>query len=996
MAGIIEPSIYCEAIANDEDILYEGSEDEYYKSSTVRKERYETAGQRFLNSQNTLLVSSTLRGPFDARYGWSSPWRSRTQLLQKTSNTTPKQSLPPALLSEKRIPDNLECYLPSPESLTKTSGAISHNYLERNELEVVQKWRHDVGQASGGPNPGRKRRAKGSEWLKRRDSKRQKCSIPDSQSNTPTRRRKSAEKSKTKIHVRTSAVPSTPAQRKTPLAAKSASRCQGTKQGAVVNNHDELVDSLDASSKSASQSLVSPVKRISPIRQFSRSMQACGNEEDSADELSNQKAAATLSSPVSQRKVNLNPDIQVSKSISFPKTRKIEPSDRKTRSMRSKKGIPAALVDTASTEMLKQPSSKILASGSAQRIIAAQSTEVMIDNDNNDDDALSSSSLSSVHERSSQLVADLDEYSPLALLLNKHREAEKESSADEEISMSKSTSPISPEGDNHSGDNLNIYRNSAAFRDDHDNKTFATTPAADDDDVASISSLSSARDDSSTLGADIDTTTPLGLMIHGLGKQEISAADSKTPGNDEADENRVEHDDQQTISQSPDSWHSFGDDELEKEMADPTEVPAVSLDKDRSHPLTSSKNSEESQSSSSASAHDALTTEKQLDSATHETNSEMSSPPPNDIVGSEHDHCETATSEGVNNDQGTELGQKQAPSGSILPSESFNIKRVLQQLVQRRPWLSLGSTGSEQDSQSKTTDDGVGSGKDCAPDEVHCDEGMVNTSRSFDAHRNDNEQESELASADPNQHDSSTSTVECINPDNEHPPTAPRKGLQELADASLNRLHRSPVDRSIRKRTPRRITPEPQFCVKPFASFMSPSPVRPKARRMVAPQQVASRAHVLSELGKKKTVTWAPLPKNGDEHDAADKARTLRAASPPPDASMEDLPMAEDDKFRNHFSAVVNRTGDRQPKTTTLQSDIVDPYEVPEALEPTEPKLSKTTRTETEMRDSQPTSDSLSDIFDEMDGVLSTWNIEAELDDARRAEHSGLMELDTF
>ncbi|GJC83652.1 hypothetical protein ColLi_06490 [Colletotrichum liriopes] len=64
--------IYCEAPYDEAEVLYAGSDDEYYDNPNERKSRYEKAAIRFLQGHTPVLLTTVLRGPFegpDAK-GW--------------------------------------------------------------------------------------------------------------------------------------------------------------------------------------------------------------------------------------------------------------------------------------------------------------------------------------------------------------------------------------------------------------------------------------------------------------------------------------------------------------------------------------------------------------------------------------------------------------------------------------------------------------------------------------------------------------------------------------------------------------------------------------------------------------------------------------------------------------------------------------------------------------------------------------------------------------
>ncbi|GKT76656.1 protamine P1 [Colletotrichum tofieldiae] len=64
--------IYCEAPHDETEVLYAGSDDEYYDNPNERKSRYEKAAIRFFQGHTPVLLTTVLRGPFegpDAK-GW--------------------------------------------------------------------------------------------------------------------------------------------------------------------------------------------------------------------------------------------------------------------------------------------------------------------------------------------------------------------------------------------------------------------------------------------------------------------------------------------------------------------------------------------------------------------------------------------------------------------------------------------------------------------------------------------------------------------------------------------------------------------------------------------------------------------------------------------------------------------------------------------------------------------------------------------------------------
>ena len=160
--GPLVDTIYCEAKCPDEDVYYFGSDDDQYESPRERKCRYELAGQRFLAGSAPRFFSTSLRGPFESSRGWKNPWASKTRSIRiaqppdpQVSCSTKASTKAPTLVKAtkryvKHLPaqtrlDRSECQLPSPQSLKTTSlSADAHPFLEDEELQAVQAWRHKI------------------------------------------------------------------------------------------------------------------------------------------------------------------------------------------------------------------------------------------------------------------------------------------------------------------------------------------------------------------------------------------------------------------------------------------------------------------------------------------------------------------------------------------------------------------------------------------------------------------------------------------------------------------------------------------------------------------------------------------------------------------------------------------------------------------------------------------------------------------------------------
>ncbi|KAM0224464.1 hypothetical protein ACHAPA_003929 [Fusarium lateritium] len=266
-----EDTIYCEATCDPEDILYEGSDDEKYDSPEERKRRYEAAGQRFLDGKTPLLLTALLKGPFESKStGWLNPWRSKHQDGTKRTRTSPGKLARSAKIRrnisipETVQPNSLECHLPSPESLNP-SEVEAHPYLEEDELAKVQQWRDSLetenerdyqkdqfwASTPSGTVSERKRKAKGSSWLKLLANKRRRTDIMESGSvDTPVPSRSQAPTSfANALNTSFSSVPD-----RLPSSAIAAGRYFRATQDDPVVSEDELTRNKIVAEKTAADS----------------------------------------------------------------------------------------------------------------------------------------------------------------------------------------------------------------------------------------------------------------------------------------------------------------------------------------------------------------------------------------------------------------------------------------------------------------------------------------------------------------------------------------------------------------------------------------------------------------------------------------------------------------------------------------------------------------------------------------------------------------------
>ncbi|KAF5637516.1 protamine p1 [Fusarium sp. NRRL 25303] len=297
-----EDTIYCEATCDPEDVLYEGSDDENYDNPMSRKLRIEAAGQRFLDGKTPVLLTALLRGPFDAKSSnWVNPWRSKHRTggnariirtspgkLKRSANVRRNVSIPETV---QPASDSLECHLPSPESLNQTSETETHPYLEEDELAKVREWRDAVdtekkpkdefwASTPQGSLSERKRKAKGSSWLKHLANKRQRTDIIETGSiDTPVPSRNQPSLSATKaFNTSFSSVPD-----RLPSSAIATKRFFSTPQHEQPTSEDELSrDKVKLGRTSAPSSSSLPSLQYTPVLDAHANL----SSQDSIDQVS--------------------------------------------------------------------------------------------------------------------------------------------------------------------------------------------------------------------------------------------------------------------------------------------------------------------------------------------------------------------------------------------------------------------------------------------------------------------------------------------------------------------------------------------------------------------------------------------------------------------------------------------------------------------------------------------------------------------------------------
>lgn len=158
-----------------DEILYSGSDDDYYDSPNERQRQYEIQKQRFLQGKSLTIVSAQLRGPFTKESGWQNPWLGTSKSTGRAKHGPTKrvaQSSPTGRLSNAgvyvpdsttkndaprfgrthltvpplkidRLTQSSSYRLPSPVSSSSYDTTINP-YMDRAAWTRVQAWRIDV------------------------------------------------------------------------------------------------------------------------------------------------------------------------------------------------------------------------------------------------------------------------------------------------------------------------------------------------------------------------------------------------------------------------------------------------------------------------------------------------------------------------------------------------------------------------------------------------------------------------------------------------------------------------------------------------------------------------------------------------------------------------------------------------------------------------------------------------------------------------------------
>ncbi|KAK4088604.1 hypothetical protein Purlil1_7155 [Purpureocillium lilacinum] len=1105
-----EDDIYAEAVCDVDDIYYHGSEDEDYDSPTTRRQRYEAAGQRFLDGSVPFLLSASLQGPFDKESGWTNPWRSKQRvhsgaaLFAVTKDSLPLtgQAAEEAELSES----DLECHLPSPESLKQAPVTEKHPHLEDEALSMIQDWRTSIHLQSPSRDSfwaaskaqitasAKKRRARESEWLKRVASKKRKLeSSEPSFSKSPLARRNSNSRVLRVTEPLALGNPDGCLADSSPTARRLKSIQPIGGLEAVDAAEDELTTSTPGGSFDSQRKRVpNTPKRVSPRRDMWKCvLQSTGLVDDELSQ--NEAAAATLSSPVSQRG-----------GLVASGRRAAKPDRRTTVSSVAVESSPIRKHEavTGNGESRDQNMDKLeegdaLGSDINAPIAPHPATQLETQMDSSFCFKIRQRPGQSDKERLSTVAVDqpdLGATDHTETLVKCVEDEHSDGSVDGEVteppttagSVSKDRKEIPSHGDAQGTRTIcNQTMEDAECAPQEQSSDCAPAQEHSAGAEGSAYSMDGAKDATSRFGDGTDaqersssrasvslemqTDEPgNSVMKHfvndALAQEECADTGAASTTSGQAEQGLTREPDIETVRPSTTPTK-------EPRKAQPIlEEPDVNAmgSAVSGEPLKVECERQECWKMSSPSPETPSLTVFRSVEITNPSNAMEDSEPSLEASMVPENNCAAST-------------EPSRPAPTVQSSE-FSFKNILNRLVPSSPWARLSQLTSC--SEAKADDATTESESDAADTEAmdvdeasfHKEqadalqpEGAETDSPMIGLVRANNEQEEAtntprkvpdtiitesqqtpwdktqlltrpkrpsvgdcdectfLSSGD---NSANTEGTQAVIPAEAQSPWG---GIGEIpvfcGNVSGKRLEsQDHIEATPIRPGVRLSTPEPQFTVKSFASFMTPSPERTRSRIGHVEQSTEGR-RIASALKTQwsaprtsRRVSWR-LPDQGaereqiedlqDPHSKPDPQQRGRAASPPPATPIGDLPTSQSDKFRKHFAAVASRTdGLRQKLIPTASQQVAqspgmqgmavqflaadDAAAAEPTCEPThtlEDSKAGTDRNQGEQESQEPM-DVVEDLLCEMDDLLQVWDVDAELDQARRSTGPGVQRVD--
>ncbi|KKP02366.1 hypothetical protein THAR02_05518 [Trichoderma harzianum] len=975
-------SIYCEAVFPPQDIYYEGSEDEDYDDAEARRLRYEAAGRQFLAGRVPTLLSATLKGPFDEESGWVNPWRSKnrtanSQCRPESQPVGSQYSLrrpaasasasPVAQRQAMEVLKNAECALPSPESL-KQAPFTEPRSRSQGKVSGLHGWGDD--DASLSPTKDGYGSWAASSPLQKLSKRKSKSSI-GADSTSPKRRRVAS----SELEIKTP----TSARRQTRTTSAGEQRAKACLQNTSIYSHI--------------RELTSKISR-----------QGLSSEDDDTFDSDDDESLITRPSADASSTLMPNPSSSLSSPFSQPSLlRALSPVSMSPAQTPSKQRFPATQSPSKSPSRPRSSSALSCLSEAPTNLSDLSDLEMLSAESHADEEAHVDDDNTAPESHSPE-----EERSPLEF--NEWASASTQS-------LPRATTPIGPDVDEPtlSSDDASAAHNpegsfmgglEANYKvpDGLITRFVATTPtrmahpiiyndADGSDDLApnsGITALSSSHQsaanrteaanvskDSSGNGSPTKTNSPT----------KSSALQSLSPRNGRINSRpasnkiaRPYHSSPLKASAAVDRAVYFQEEDSQqsKENVETREA------KENSLPQVVRTSIPMSQPSLSGPAPDlpckpdhSTVDKSQEDPAARDTAAFSTASPPS-----------------------------QLPIEAASPTEMDNTAHL--NVLPKSPELTEPSLAQEEvsaDSQPLLSTEGH-TGPDMS--EVHTSEQSA-----------DPELTATLAD------DDGQTPIQ----EQENPTLTPTKTGESFVVPPQSLITEQPSSEDLPLPTEtvpeRPSTPEPRFAFTSFSSFMSPSPIHRRQTRFFTDgtyNSAASTSHGILVSSKnrvwrsttaKKRVSWAPLSheeadgsgeKISSETDTSSLSRGRdRAVSPPPPPSTSlasDSLTERDMKFSHHFAAVADRAKGTQPQSVPTASghgscspDRQAPVTAVQIASPTKVKSPSKLNLQSGKKvasngwddDSDPT-DIVQDIFNEMDDFLQVWDVDAELDEARKAE----------
>ncbi|KAF6825425.1 protamine p1 [Colletotrichum plurivorum] len=963
---------FCEVPNDEDEVLCAGSDDERYESPDERRLRYEEAALSYLTGHMPVLLTSVLRGPFEGpdANGWVNPWRSKRDAAQATPAIAEITTLSRTPEVEVRDTDSTtSCHLPSPRSLDQV-GITPHPYMEDDELERVHAWRNaaesarktdddptvllstEMSQSSAESQSQsqsqKKRRSIGSEWLQRKDNKRRRAediAVEDAsivaQPQTQHFLRSQPQSQGTQSQaVAGSGAQSLRSSQSQKLSSQRVSK--RSSQTVPTRSSQRLSSKTPAPPASTSEDevpapLSTPIQTPQSARRSRVAAKATAKEEHiSADEDTDIKLADS--------EVKVKPEFETQEDESFlfrarPRSRGIE-----------------ALPDLShlQEDSFSLSSSSSFASESED---SAQAEDAALDLDGDTflADDTKETSPESNEEHKGQVVEVLEkvvsrEPKSKGLVLQLAADL----AADITMGSVDTTEPVKPVAQQDENDIVD--------RQCQDEEMNEAVVSASQDVTIVEQAAAQGEEDEEPLKNPEPAILP------------NDTQDAGPPGNPmEQGETHTDSAAQMPIPQSP--WSK-------------SDVLPV----DRTRPISEAV--DEQESSITAETPAAQHT-YHMETPNNCHNNIRTTPTPNTTLP----FTPTPVAD-ANEATHQPVGVSFAPSGSR--SEPSRPESPAVPASQQSPWKTdtqtMAPVPQMQAIHEESNDSFVGPSQQSpwtvSPEKMRQAAQEVLLSKLFNAH----------VPATPSPLVSSPAQPYAATPGN------PIEALETPLAAKTA----APAIETPMAETPRPTTPEPIFSIKRFAQFMSPSPEKPRRlsnKARLSGGHLPSTQNLLaatttnpwdSSPRPAKRVRWAPLPHEVEDNDNEDDSGphtpvAARAASPPPEFAVADLPTGDTDQFQKHFQAVSRKRKIRHHLLPSASQQILEspaPMAMAEAFvaadsfaskAPIAPMAPNGSRTAVESS-TQDDTDDVDDVLRNLNEFIDMVDLEADLARAKEEE----------